>query len=370
MIPQSEISTKCREQMALPISMKKRSSNLSHLREEIEHYTSDLLKSANFGTRVQTLGNDLGMTPRQYLCKMETDRREARRLKKGDVRSGATVKCLICGYEGKTIANHLLNMHGLTVDQYKEKFEVDRVSSEDVGFPSGENNPAHGHGGKFSKWSKNFIYGYDADAHERFNLEQSRFQSSNPYNEFRREAYSSGEEYSKAQTRNLDWFVGKFGEEDGTRRHVLKTQRWIGAFESKTEEELNDINSRKVRKSSSFYSRAEKELLGFILQSVPGTGFAKSLKSIFSNRRYVYDIPFGNSISEYDGDFWHANPDKVKIDFVCPYRQMTAKQIWDRDEDKTATAIYHGYKILRVWETDYKKDKAGTVQKCINFLTS
>lgn len=368
MIPQSVISTLCREQMELPISMKKRSSNLTRIRAEVEHYTSDLPKSATFGTRIQALGNDLGMTPRHYLCKIETDRREARRIKKGDIRTGDTVTCAVCGYSAKTIAHHLMNMHGLTPTDYKDMYGVERVTSGDTGFAVGSGNPAFGHDGALSPWSERFVRGYDADRHAAFKVAQSEFQKTNASNTFRREFYDTDEAYSSSQTRDLAYFVRRYGADEGHSRHALKTKRWISALSAKSEDELNDINSRKIRKSACFYSKAEKDILSELSKTFDDVGFAKSLLSPFTGKRYVYDIHRGTAVIEYDGDFWHMNPEFYSPDFVCPYRGIPASDIWERDVDKTRTAEAHGFTILRIREQDYKRDRLGTIQKCKDFL--
>ena len=37
--------------------------------------------------------------------------------------------------------------------------------------------------------------------------------------------------------------------------------------------------------------------------------------------------------------------------------------------EKIKCAESYGYKVLTIWESEYKKDKKGTIQKCIDFLT-
>lgn len=43
--------------------------------------------------------------------------------------------------------------------------------------------------------------------------------------------------------------------------------------------------------------------------------------------------------------------------------------IWKHDIEKIKCAESYGYKVLTIWESEYKKDKEGTIQKCIDFLT-
>lgn len=346
MIPQSEISTLCRNEMAKDISMKKRSSNLAHIRAEVEHYTSDLPKSATFGTRIQALGNDLGLTPRQYLCKMETDRREARRAKKGDVRVGELVVCSICGYSAKTIANHLMHMHGLTTGEYKDAFAVERVTAGDTGFSAGSENPAFGHGGAFSPWSKKFIRGYDGARHNEFKKKHSSFQTNNPGNHFSRAFYDSDAEYSHYQKRDLPWFIEKFGAVEGPRRHALKTERWAKAFRSCS------------------YSMISQELFNAI--DVPGAYYAtKNMPDMdgYKNKEYIlsgeqgtfrldFYVPSTLRAIEFDGDYWHSE----------------ARVNPERERRRSMALGKAGVTVYRVREQDFKKDKLGTIKKCIQFL--
>ena len=35
---------------------------------------------------------------------------------------------------------------------------------------------------------------------------------------------------------------------------------------------------------------------------------------------------------------------------------------------KQKVAEYHGYEVLVIWDSEYKSDKEGTIQKCLDFL--
>ena len=104
----------------------------------------------------------------------------------------------------------------------------------------GENNPAYQHNGKYSAWSKNFIHGYNKENHLQKNKNQSNFVREN------KEKFKNNIEYwlaqtdgnieeatklhKKSQTRDLAFFVGKYGEIEGTHRHATKIQKWITSF--------------------------------------------------------------------------------------------------------------------------------------------
>ena len=87
-----------------------------------------------------------------------------------------------------------------------------------------------------------------------------------------------------------------------------------------------------------------------------------------SNRRFLYDVALGNKIIEFNGDFWHMNPQKYEFDYYNKISKIYAKDKWEIDSIKIKCAESHGYKVLTIWESEYNKDKDGTIQKCIDFL--
>jgi|SRR6185312_15289328 len=73
-----------------------------------------------------------------------------------------------------------------------------------------------------------------------------------------------------------------------------------------------------------------------------------------------------NICVEIDGDYWHANPLKYnpyfKI-FKNP-KIIYAIDIWEKDRKTNQKLTTLGYKIIRLWESDIKKD----VSNVINYL--
>lgn len=45
-----------------------------------------------------------------------------------------------------------------------------------------------------------------------------------------------------------------------------------------------------------------------------------------------------------------------------------AKEIWEYDEYKKRLAEKNGYRVLVVWEQDYRKDPKETLEKCLKFI--
>lgn len=289
--------------------------------------------------------------------------------------------CKICGVHTQNLTQHL-TIHKVTNEDYKSTYGLDNLKTTDqIDSMTGNKNPAYQHDGKFSPWSKNFINGYDSEKHETQKKQMSDMQHDTPEKFPNNIEYWIAENngdidlgtaaYKKWQTRDLEFFVNKYGAADGIIKHAAKTERWLDTLNSKSTEELADINSRKIRKSAAFYSKAEKELFHSIREVIPELKEQLSIcRDPSSNRKqfYIYDMCFDKKIIEYNGDFWHANPLFHGPEFVNPYNNKSQCEILARDADKLAIANTNGYSIMVVWEHNYKKNKEKVIEECINFL--
>lgn len=172
-------------------------------------------------------------------------------------------ECKLCGFRSATLAPHIKYHHDMTVDAYKKQFGVTVVASQEkCDSTKGENNPAYGHGGKFSPFSKNFIK-YDGMSDE---------EKASAINDMSTTAHQTMRENGNITT-TLDYWLKKtdgnveeakkllaerqstfslpkcienYGEEEGTRIWKERQERWQSTLQSKSPEEIADINSRKV----------------------------------------------------------------------------------------------------------------------------
>ncbi len=111
-------------------------------------------------------------------------------------------------------------------------------------------------------------------------------------------------------------------------------------------------------------SNAEKEFrkvledLGYKTQPQFGIG---SLK---------YDILMVdfNILIEYNGDYWHCNPNKYEKDYFNKKKSMFAWELWNQDKKKKELAEKKGYKLFTIWESDYKFNKQNEIDKIIKDL--
>lgn len=69
-------------------------------------------------------------------------------------------------------------------------------------------------------------------------------------------------------------------------------------------------------------------------------------------RFYDFFLPKSRLIIEVDGDYWHGNPEKYDENELKKH-QIRAQRV---DEHKNKWALLHGIPIIRIWESDIRKN--------------
>jgi hypothetical protein len=65
-----------------------------------------------------------------------------------------------------------------------------------------------------------------------------------------------------------------------------------------------------------------------------------------------YD-PVTNTVYEFNGDFWHGNPNKYNLNDVNIINKKTFGELYENTLDKEKKLIELGYNVISIWETDY-----------------
>ncbi len=73
--------------------------------------------------------------------------------------------------------------------------------------------------------------------------------------------------------------------------------------------------------------------------------------------KYDLMIPDKKVIVEFHGDYWHCNPKQYASDYVNKKKSMYAHEIWAHDARKKSAAESAGYRVICVWDSEYKKNK-------------
>lgn len=75
-----------------------------------------------------------------------------------------------------------------------------------------------------------------------------------------------------------------------------------------------------------------------------------------------------NCIIEFNGDYWHANP-KIYANSAL-IRGSNAVDIWHKDMLKLKTATDLGFKVLTIWEQEFKNNKVLTIERASKWMLS
>jgi G:T-mismatch repair DNA endonuclease (very short patch repair protein) len=99
-------------------------------------------------------------------------------------------------------------------------------------------------------------------------------------------------------------------------------------------------------------SKLEKKIYEQVLIDFPDAQHSRWLT--INDRTYVFDIfiPSINTLIEVNGNYWHLNPKLYESSHVDKYRNVTAEEIWKRDEQKRLIAKSLGYNVVTVWESE------------------
>lgn len=140
--------------------------------------------------------------------------------------------------------------------------------------------------------------------------------------------------------RTKEYFIEKYGEERGIEEYnILAIKRKFKTIKySKISQELFwEIHSKYDGKEDMFFAELNEEYLIYVF-----------------NDNFMYielDFMCGDKVIEFDGDYWHDNEKRKEKDRL-------------RDE----YLISNGYQVLRIKESEYKKDKEKIINECLLFL--
>lgn len=109
-------------------------------------------------------------------------------------------------------------------------------------------------------------------------------------------------------------------------------------------------------------NRSKSELEFFQTLSEEWAGFLNKDTIHIGKNWFLPDalVDFYKVVVEFYGDFWHANPKMYFADEIVR-DNITTKEIWEKDNERICKLIGGGYDVIVVWESDFKKNKTGTI---------
>jgi hypothetical protein len=271
------------------------------------------------------------------------------------------VTCKICGHKSGDLSTHIIRVHKLSVNDYKLQFVDAQIKPERIREAlKGVNNPAYQHNGRLSPWSKNFIRGYDEDRHIQAKENHRKWVNEHKeVNVFSYEYWlkeANGDEvlakqlHTKFQTRDLSWFIEKFGDEEGPIRHQNKTEKWMKSFKkmnfSKISQILFDEIVKFVDTTDVYYATFERP----VMVNYKNKEYIMKLENTYVRPDFV-DLNL-RKVIEFDGTYWHSH--------------STANPLREKLRDDAIKAM--GFDIFHVNEQDYKNDSKKVIENCLLFL--
>jgi hypothetical protein len=102
-------------------------------------------------------------------------------------------------------------------------------------------------------------------------------------------------------------------------------------------------------------SAGEKEVVKYIKEFYEGE-ILENNHSILSPRELDIYLPELKLAFEFDGTYWHADPRFFKETDIISPKNLTAKEIWDKDENKIKDCENIGITLYRIKEYDWKNN--------------
>lgn len=227
---------------------------------------------------------------------------------------------------------------------------------------------------KYAMTKEHMIEKYGEEAGlKKWNSYCTRQAETNTY-EYKRKTYGMSEsdfkKYNASRACTLKNFIKRHGEELGrkkwreycNRQSYTKSKEYI--LEKYGEEELIRILNDRKRgmDNQQNFSKISQEFFDQ-LDKLTSTKY----NTYYKNKNYEYSIMYKNHIYlldyyidelkiciEFNGDYWHTNPNKYPDDYIHNIIGLTAKQIREKDENRyKLLENKFGIKTYIIWENEY-----------------
>jgi hypothetical protein len=312
------------------------------------------------------------------------------------------ITCKICGFQSQRIYGRHLKSHGITSEDYKNMYPGEPLYTETDNKKTSINSGKHMKTEKYKKMFSEKIMGEKNPNHKSKTTLEKR-QSGSPFSNNFKNYYTIEEKNNfvkrvcdkKSYTVRLDYWINKgFNKEDAKKK--LKERQLTFTLE-KCIEKYGEIEGKKIytkrqekwQKSLTEngnlkygYSNVSQilfyELLNYydLVKDKEFIFFATKNKEYRLNKKeggvWLYDfVDLKNKkIIEYNGDEYHANPNLYETsDCPHPFRKnITAQEMWDKDERKKQVAEENGFEVLTIWDSEYKNRKDMILDKCKKYL--
>ena len=181
----------------------------------------------------------------------------------------------------------------------------------------------------------------------------------------------------QAYTNTKEYFIEKYGIKKGNKKYVevcSKKSHTIEAIQQRYNCSAEEaIQIRSEYNTGSYVSDLELE---FVRQLELELG--ETLDYSANNKQYCvyannkpnfYDIVHKGRAIEFNGDYWHCNPEKYSVNYYHSQSNLIAEDIWQKDKEKIDALLNErGIPTLVVWESEFKNNTKETIKRCIKWL--
>jgi very-short-patch-repair endonuclease len=311
------------------------------------------------------------------------------------------ITCKVCGFKSQRIYGRHLKSHGLTSEDYKRMFPGEPLYCENDLKNTSKNSGKHMKEEKYKKMFSGKIKRDKNPNHKsKTTLEQRQkcspfsekfvnYNDENKRKEFikkvcDKKSYTTRLDYwlnkgmseeeakeklsNRQKTFTLEKCIQKYGKEEGRNIYDDRQERWqISLLENGNLKcGFSKISQDLFYSILNFYENENKTKIYFATKNQEY--FISKGKGEF----YQYDFVdlLNKKIIEYNGDEYHANPEMFEADeYPHPFRKnITAAEIWEKDRRKLEVAKEEGFEVITIWDSEYRKNKNNTLDRCLSFL--
>jgi very-short-patch-repair endonuclease len=258
-----------------------------------------------------------------------------------------------------------------------------------------------------------FLIKYEENqAIEKWNSYREKQALTNTF-EYKHKKYGMTKEefkqYNKNRSATKENFIMRHGEKEGTKRweEYCSRQSFAGCKEKyfiekygkiKGKEKYKNICAKKahtlknyiekygetdgtiryenyISRKPSFYSLISQELFWEIYENLTENLQEKTYFGELNheygkmNDKSYYKVDFCVSslkyIIEFNGDYWHGNPEKYNLTEILPVTGKTYEEIHKKDSEKNNFFKSLGFDVDIIWEKDYVENKEKIVSEIL-----
>lgn len=160
-------------------------------------------------------------------------------------------------------------------------------------------------------------------------------------------------------TTSIEYFISKHGEEKGIEiyENFCKKRMFEFGYSKISQDLFKKIDKNLKDKNTQYYLKGGEKIF-----------YSNNEKGTFEYYLDFYISDFNIGI-EFNGDIWHANPNKFKPDDIpFPFaKKWSAKDIWNKDKIKIDFLRTKLKKLIIIWESDLYNDGIDkTVEKILS----